>query len=327
MRINNKLNIKILDKILKLRYEKQPKLRKIKKKLLSRQIAYKDIIDQESRNYDNDLLDETEKSRWDRQIRHPLINQMKIKNAKIVVFGCGGIGSNVLLGLVYAGVYNFKILDFDKINYSNLNRQTLYTPKDVNNLKIDKAKERLSKINPEVKVDTFNMEIYYPLDQDIYKIEEKNYSKEVLLIDNLIKWADYIVIALDYFGSPYLINDLCIKNKKPFYWGGVNHFLGDLFNYDPNNNSACLRCIFGKTDFINKTQFLRYKTKEDSFKGVNLGTTVIVTGNLISELIIRDICSIKNPFHGNYLIYDAYNFEIINIPIERDSNCICQNLI
>ena len=126
-----------------LRYHKQPKLKEIKKALLFRQTQYKEIIDQNKRVHDNNKLNLIEQERWNRQLFHPLLNQKKIKNARVVVFGCGGIGSNALMGLIYSGVQNFKIIDFDSIALSNLNRQTLYIPRDVKFVKSIKAKERL----------------------------------------------------------------------------------------------------------------------------------------------------------------------------------------
>jgi molybdopterin/thiamine biosynthesis adenylyltransferase len=315
---------KIMNTIIGLRYKKQPKLKEIKEKLLLRQMKYEEFVDQDLRNEDIEKLETIEKERWNRQIHHPLLNQKRIKDAKVVVFGCGGIGSNVLIGLIYSGVHYFKIIDFDKIKLSNLNRQTLFIPEDVNKHKINKAKERLLQINPEVSVETYNLELNYPLELNLLNLDEKGYPKDIIKVDKLIKWGDYIVNAVDYKGAPYMINDLCVKNQKPYYWGGVNHFLGEIYSFFPKEKTSCLRCIFGQTDFLNKTAFLRYRTKKDFFKGVNLGTTVIATGNFISELIIHDICGIKNLIHGHYFIFDSYNFEIIKIPLEIDNKCECQ---
>ena len=317
----------MLDKVLEMRYNNQPELKEIKMNLLTRQIHYKEILDQDKRTQDNDLLNDIDKYRWDRQIRHPLLNQKKIKDAHVVVFGCGGIGSNVLIGLVYSGVHNFELIDYDKIEISNLNRQTLYIPEDINETKVEKAKIRLLNINPNINIKSHNFELNYPVDSNLLRINESNYTKTIKKVNELIKGADYIVNAVDYKGAQYLINDLCIKNKKPYYWGVVNHFLGEIFSYHPYKKGACLRCIFSSENLLNKNQFLRYKTKENSIAGVNLGSTVITTGSLISELIIHDICGINNPFHGNYCIYDAYNFQFIKVPIIINLDCECQKNI
>ena len=319
------LELKILKKTMQLRYNKQPKLMEMKTKLLSKLVEYNRIVNQDLRNQDNESLNQWEKERWGRQILHPLVNQKKIKAAKVVVFGLGGIGSNILIGLSYSGVNNIKILDFDKIDLSNLNRQTLYCPKDVDQLKTVKAKERLLEINPEINVESCHLLLNYPENLNLLSMKEKDFSKNITEVEKYIKWGDFIVNAMDYNGAPYLINDLSVKNKKPFYWAGVNHFLGDIYNYYPKKEFACLRCIFGPTNIINSTQFMRYKTKENTpTKGVNIGSTVMTTGAIVSEMIIHEICGINNSARGCYFIYDAENFTIFKIPAKIDIECECQ---
>lgn len=317
-------SIKLLNKLMDLRYSKQPKLKEIKAKLLTRQIKYREMVNQDYRIKDNNTLDKLDKKRWSRQLSHGLINQKRIKDARIVVFGVGGIGSNVLMGLIYSGVHNFKVIDYDIVKLSNLNRQTLYVPSDIGSLKIEKAEERLLNINPNISIESYNIKIDYPKELNVLNLKEKEFNDDITKINDLIKWGDIIVNTLDFQGAPYLINDLCVINRKPYYWGGVNHFLGEIYSFYPKNNAACLRCIFGRSDFINKSQFLRYKEKEKNLsKGINVGATVIGTGNIISEMIIHDICGIDTFSHGHYIIYDAYEFKIKEIPIEIDNDCQC----
>jgi len=318
-------SVKLLKKLMDLRYFKQPKLKEIKAKLLTRQIKYREMVNQDFRNKDNNTLDEFDRKRWSRQLSHGLINQKRIRDARIVVFGVGGIGSNVLIGLIYSGVHNFKIIDYDVVKPSNLNRQTLYVPSDVGSLKTDKAEERSLNINPNISIESYNIKINYPRDLNVLNSKGKEFDDIITKINDFIKWGDIIVNALDFQGAPYLINDLCVINRKPFYWGGVNHFLGEIYRFYPKNNTACLRCIFGPSDFINKSQFLRYKGKEKNIsKSINLGSTVIGTGNLISEMIIHDICGIESFSLSHFIIYDAYEIKIKKIPIEIDNDCQCQ---
>lgn len=305
------------------RYRNQPKLKKIKKKLLSRQANYSKIYDVNSITKDNLELDPKEKDRWIRQIRNTILNQSKIKNARIVVFGCGGIGSNVLIGLSYFGVYNFKIIDFDNVELTNLNQQTLYIPKDVGELKVNKARERLLQINPNINIESYNLKLDYPIELNLLNLKEVEYPENISKINEIVKWGDYIVCVSDYFGAPYLINDLCVKNRKPFYWGVCNYFLGDIYSFFPKEKTACLRCIFGPTDFSNKTEFFRYNTPDSLYKAINLGSTNMLTGIFISEMIIKDVCEIRNTVHGQYIIYDGYEFEINKIPIKINNDCGC----
>jgi len=261
-KFKQEFNIKLLKRLMDLRYHKQAMLKEIKTQLLIRQINYNKIINQELRNQDNSSLSPLERKRWSRQISHSVIKQKKIKEARVVVFGVGGIGSNALMGLIYSGVHNFKIIDFDIVELSNLNRQTLYTPDDIGSLKIEMAKKRLLEINPHITVEIYNIKIDYPENVNVLHMNENEYPDEISNINDIIKLGDFIVNALDYQGAPYLISDLCVKNHKPFYWAGVNHSIGEIYIFSPVNKTACLRCIFGPSDFINKDQFLRYR-KED----------------------------------------------------------------
>ena len=322
-------DIKNLSLITRLRYKKQPALKEIKENLLIQIPNYGNVVDQDFRNSQNNLLSDTEKNRWNRQINHLLVNQKAIKDAKIAVFGCGGIGSNALLGLSYAGVHSFKLIDFDTIDISNLNRQTLYTPQDVERNKLEAAKERILEINPQCDIDIYNLKIEYPPEKDVFMINENNYAPLIKQVDDIIKSTDITINALDYFGALYLINDLCVKNGKSFYWAGVNHYYGDIFSFTPknraSNQSACLRCIFSPTIFDNNVSLYRYKTAETSSSfPANIGTTVIITGNLIAEMIIKDICGLSNDVKGKYLIYNAFNMELSKIPINIDPTCKCQ---
>lgn len=178
-------NIKFLKKVGDKRYNDQPKLRKVKKKIFLRQL---DQIYMESseKKSSGRYLSEVEQIRWSRQLQNPLINQNKIKKTKVSVFGLGGIGSNVLMNLVYSGVNNFVLIDHDKVEISNLNRQTLYTPKEIGDLKTKCAKERLLEINSEIKIETHNLEIEYPKELELLKINDADYSQRIAYIDSII---------------------------------------------------------------------------------------------------------------------------------------------
>ncbi|MFO8019695.1 MAG: HesA/MoeB/ThiF family protein [Promethearchaeia archaeon] len=316
-----------MEKLMEQRYQKQEELAKLKINLFKRQLDFSKTGDQDTPAQDNRTLTVREKNRWDRQIKNELLNQKKIKNAKIACFGLGGIGSNALLGLIYSGVELFKIIDYDTIETSNLNRQTLYEMKDIGQFKAKAAKLRMLQINPEISVDAFNIFIDYPRHLNILKKYTKEHNENCQDIEKIIAWADYIINAVDYNGAPYLINDFCVRLQKPYYWAGVNHFIGDIFPYIPKK-APCLRCIFN-SDFYSDLHlpFLRYRTDDTSHSTPNLGTTVISTGTIISELIIHDICKIYNPLKEKYLIYDSLNLELHKIPLQQDQYCHCQKFI
>ncbi len=311
-------------------YFKQPKLKEAKLKLYLERMRLENAFYRDQIESDRNLLNEYEKNRWDRQIRNPILNQNAIRRANVAVFGCGGIGSNVLLGLVYSGVHNLKIVDFDEVELSNLNRTPLYTPKNLGALKCEISRERLLEINPAASIESFNLTLDYPKDSNLLRLKENEYPEPIKKIDEIVKWADNIVIGVDYLGAPYLLNDLCIKNQKPFYWSVVNRVYGEIYSYFPRNQTPCFRCIFGENSIY------RYKKATKSalrtaldifFTGINLGSTVIITGNIVSERILYDINGFNNDIHGHFVIYNADDFDLLKIPMSLDNKCACQQVI
>lgn len=119
-----------------------------------------------------------------------------------------------------------------------------------------------------------------------------------------------------------------MKNQKPFYWGGINFFLGEIYNFSYLKKTPCLREIFSSEDFLEEQSFLRYKEpKQNHKKGYDLGTIAITTGSLISNLILLDINDLDHHSYGKFIIYDNYNFEIIKIPICNIQTCPCKKCI
>ncbi|MFO7795284.1 MAG: HesA/MoeB/ThiF family protein [Promethearchaeati archaeon] len=323
MNSKKQFKIKFINKILDKRYKNQPDLKSVKKKLFLRQIEQ---ISNDLKNKEIDInsLSSIEQTRWSRQLQNPLLNQKKIKDAKITVFGLGGIGTNVLMNLVYSGVSNFYIIDYDKVELSNLNRQTLYTPKDIGKPKTESTQEKLLEINPEIKIEKYNIELNYPKDLELLEISSNEYPENVVRINSIISESDYVINAMDYKGAPYLINDLCVKNRKSFYWGGINYFLGETYSYSPSKRTPCLRDIFASKDIFDTIPFLRYKTQNKGDKyGYSLGLVAIIIGSIMSNLIIFDINDIDYGLHGCFLIYDAHNIEIIKVPIKKLNTCLC----
>ncbi len=171
---------------------------------------------------------EEEKQRYSRQILlEPvgLKGQQKISEASVLVVGSGGLGSTVLMHLAAAGVGTIGIVDRDVVDVSNLQRQIIHFTEDLDKPKIQSAREKLTRLNPHVRVNT------YP---------------EFLHSDNIsarIKEYDFIIDGTDNFPSKFLINDTCIAMNKPFCHAGVLRFEGQMMTVVPGQ-SACLRCIF-----------------------------------------------------------------------------------
>jgi len=166
--------------------------------------------------------------RYNRQMMLPEIGdkgQKKLKNAKVLVIGAGGLGCPILQYLVPAGVGIIGIVDFDKIEIHNLHRQILYTEKQVGLSKAKTAKETLEEMNPLINIAAF---------------------KEKLTAENavrIIKGFDIVVDGSDNFATRYLVNDTCVALEKPLVYGSILGFEGQLavFNHNGTKN---LRDLF-----------------------------------------------------------------------------------
>ena len=173
-------------------------------------------------------LSEQEISRYSRHLILPQVGlegQLKLKNSKVLAVGTGALGSPILLYLAAAGVGTIGLVDFDVVEESNLHRQIIHTTNDIKKSKVQSAKEKLEALNPNSKIVTFN---------------ERLTSSNAL---NIIKDFDIVIDGTDNFPTRYLINDACVMLKKPFVYGSIFRFEGQVsvFNYD---GGACYRCLF-----------------------------------------------------------------------------------
>lgn len=152
--------------------------------------------------------------------------QTKLLKAKVLLVGAGGLGCPIGLYLAAAGVGTLGIIDDDRVDLTNLQRQILHRTSDVGRPKVESARDAIARINPDVKV------IPYP---------------ERLTSENAMKiFEDYdiIVDGSDNFPTKYLVNDAAFFAKKPFVFGGVFQFEGQTSVFTPGNGGPCLRCLF-----------------------------------------------------------------------------------
>jgi molybdopterin/thiamine biosynthesis adenylyltransferase/rhodanese-related sulfurtransferase len=168
------------------------------------------------------------KRRYERQIILPEIGQegqSKISSASALCIGAGGLGCPALLYLAAAGIGRIGIIDFDIVDETNLQRQVLFTTQQIGANKAEAAKERLSALNPDIKVRSYAEEL-----------TDKN-------APDLFNQYDIIIDGTDNFAAKFLINDTAVKTGKPFIYGSILGFDGQLavFNY---NEGPCYRCLF-----------------------------------------------------------------------------------
>lgn len=179
------------------------------------------------------MLSSSEKNRYQKHLLLPQIGldgQLKLKNAKVLVVGAGGLGCPVLLYLSAAGVGKIGILDADSVDMSNLQRQVLYKVEDIGSPKATTAALHLAKMNDSIEFEAFKQ-----------NLKPEN-------AETFIKNYDIIVDCTDNFTARYLINDYCVKLDKPFVYGAIHQFEGQVsvFNFKDSdgNLGPTYRCLF-----------------------------------------------------------------------------------
>ncbi|NRD18648.1 ThiF family adenylyltransferase [Winogradskyella eckloniae] len=219
--------------------------------------------------------------RYNRQIQLPQVGktgQQKLKDTKILVVGAGGLGCAILPYLAASGIENIGIIDGDSIEETNLQRQILYTETSLNQQKVVVAKQQLEALNSNVNIKIYN---YYLSGDNALELF-KNY--------------DIIIDATDSIHTRYLINDACIITNKPFVYGSIYRFEGQVsvFNY---KNGPTYRCLF-KND--------KAKVTNCETAGV-LGTTVGLIGMLQANEVIKMILETGDVLSGKLLVYNTLN--------------------
>ena len=220
--------------------------------------------------------------------------QQKLKDAGILLIGAGGLGSPLGLYLAAAGVGRLGIVDFDKVDFTNLQRQIIHRTEDVGRLKVESAKERISGINPDVDVTTFNTKI----------------SRENVL--DLIKDYDVVVDGTDNFPTRYLINDACVFQKKPNVYGSIFRFDGQATVFYPFRG-PCYRCLYPEPPPPGMVP----SCAEGGVLGVLPGIIGVIQATEAIKLIIGK----GEPLIGRLLIYNALKMEFREVKLRRNPQC------
>ena len=226
------------------------------------------------------------------------LGQKKIKQAKVLIVGAGGLGCPVAEFLVRAGVGNIGIVDNDIVNISNIHRQSLYDTSDIKALKVKSAKNKLKSINQNTIIKTFNL-----------RIDKFNASK-------IIKDYDYIVDGSDNFNTKFLLNDYALKFKKFLVVGAISKFDGHLFTYNfKNKKTPCLRCFFQEDKISDDILNCEHE-------GI-IGTVAGILGTFQANEILKQILNIGQNLDGKILILDLLNLDFRKAKITKKKKCIC----
>ena len=218
--------------------------------------------------------------------------QINLKKSSVLCIGAGGLGSSVLLYLAATGIGKIGIVDNDHVEKSNLQRQIIHETNTIGNLKIDSARERIKKFNPNCEILTFSE-----------RINPKNALE-------LIKEFDVICDCSDNFGTRYLINDSCLILNKPLVFGSVQGFEGQVSVFNLYKNSPNLRDLLPESPSKNAVP----SCAEYGVVGVSTGLIGILQVNEIIKIILKK----GKILDGKILVFDLLNMNMKKLHLKSD---------
>lgn len=221
--------------------------------------------------------------------------QQRLKEASVLVIGCGGLGSPSAFYLAAAGVGRIGLVDSDNVELNNLQRQILHTTDSVGQAKVESAKARLKALNPNIKIDTYKI-----------RITSEN-------IIDIIKKYDFVLDGSDNFPTRYLVNDACVMEKKPYSHAGILGFNGQAFTYVPEEDAPCFRCLFPEPPPPGAVPTCQQA-------GI-LGVVAGILGVIQATEAIKYILGLGDLLIGRLLSYDAKKMRFREIKFKRDINC------
>lgn len=234
--------------------------------------------------------------RYSRHVLVPEISikgQQRVKAAKVLCIGAGGLGSPVLMYLAAAGVGTLGIVDFDVVEESNLQRQIIHGQSDIGTSKVKSAMRKIAEINPYINVITHD-----------FRLDETN-------IIEIFKDYDLIIDGTDNFATRYLINDACVLLRKPYIWGSVLRFDGQASVFW-SEHGPCYRCLHPTP---------AHDVPNCAEAGV-LGVLCASIASIQATEAIKLIIGIGEPLIGALIIYDALAMSFRKIEIKKDPDCV-----
>ena len=239
--------------------------------------------------------------RYSRQIilkKIGVIGQKKLLKSSVLIVGIGGLGSPVAIYLAALGVGKIGIIDKDNIEISNLSRQIIFSTNDLKKNKSSTAVNKLKKINPDIKFESFNK-----------KLTKNNINK-------IAKNFDLIVDGSDNFRTRFLINDYCLHNKKILVSGAISKFDGQVYTFNfSKKKSPCLRCFIPNIPANPDIDNCEYD-------GI-LGTLGGIIGTIQANEVIKEILGIGDTLCGYILIIDGLKLTFRKVRLNKRSDCYC----
>ena len=242
-------------------------------------------------------LSNDEVARYSRHLILPEVGmegQLKLKAARVLCIGAGGLGSPVALYLAAAGVGTLGVVDFDTVDFSNLQRQIIHGTPDVGRSKLESAKSRLNALNPEVDVVTHEMALSSQNALDLF--------------------ADYdlVVDGTDNFPTRYLVNDACVISGKPNIYGSIFRFEGQMSVFAAPGG-PCYRCMFPDPP----PPGLVPSCAEGGVLGILPG----VVGTIQATEAVKTILGAGETLIGRFLLFDALKMRFRELKVRKDAEC------
>jgi len=243
-------------------------------------------------------LNNDEIRRYSRHLILPevgLSGQKKIRQTSVICIGAGGLGSPIAMYLAAAGVGKIGILDFDTVDFSNLQRQIIHGTEDVGRPKIDSAKETIARINPNVEVATYNARIT---------------SENAL---DILRPYDIVVDGTDNFPTRYLTNDACVLLKKPNVYGSIFRFEGQASVFAPHLGGPCYRCLYPEPPPPGMVP--------SCAEGGVLGVLPGIVGTIQATEILKLALGKGSSLVGRLLLFNALDMKFRELKLRRDPAC------
>ena len=242
-------------------------------------------------------LSHSEILRYSRHLLTPevgLEGQRKLKSASILVIGTGGLGSPVALYLAAAGVGRIGLVDYDVVDFSNLQRQVIHGTSGLGSLKVESARKRMMDLNPDIQVDVYN---------------------EPFTSENAMRIAqdyDILIDGTDNFPTRYLVNDVCVLLGKANVYGSIFRFDGQVSVFDAKQG-PCYRCLFPEPP----PPGLVPSCAEGGVLGVLPGTI----GTLQATEALKLILGIGEPLIGRLMLYNALDMSFEFVKLRKNPHC------
>src|ERR671925_1185561 len=242
-------------------------------------------------------LSRDEIARYSRHLIIPDVamgGQRRLKNARVLLIGAGGLGAPNAMYLAAAGVGHLGLVDFDVVDASNLQRQVIHGTSDIGRPKLESARDKITEINPNVKVTLHDT-----------RLSSEN-ARE------LIRGYDLVVDGSDNFPTRYLVNDACVLEHKPYVWGSIYRFDGQASVFWAEHG-PCYRCLYPEPPPPGMVP--------SCAEGGVLGVLCASIGSIQVTEAIKVLTGTGEPLVGRLMIYDALEMQYRQVKVRKDPNC------